>query len=220
MRSLRPFHQFVNAAATLLMSALIVASATETRADPIGFQFGVPAAMTLVQNQPVPIPAAIINTGTVALEFDALSFGGGYAPSGPPVLPSAFDPGPEGNDGQSFYAQFSGLRLESGDRFDFIFGRLNVLGTPIGTVLRPRFSFQLNFPSGRVFAENSPVVTVGSVISYAPLAFVDNEPAPVPEPGTWVLVGTGMGYLLRRRARCRLSGAIGTGDASGAVSCD
>ena len=51
MRCFGPPRQLVTGAAVLLASVLVVTNAAETRADPIGFEFGIPSAMTLVQNE-------------------------------------------------------------------------------------------------------------------------------------------------------------------------
>ena len=67
MRCFGPTRQLVTGSTVLIASVLVVINAAETRADPIGFAFGIPSVMTLVQNQAVPIPAAIINAETIAL---------------------------------------------------------------------------------------------------------------------------------------------------------
>ncbi len=193
-------------AALLTWLAVLVAPSTGS-ADPIPFQFGFGASLAVVPNAEVPLPAAIINSGSDPIEFgcarvacDGLAFGGGvgFLFPHPPVN---FNFGPRGNDGSSFYDQFVDLTLGPGERFDFVFGRLNALDNPLGTAIPLEFDFLIEgSPTTRASTRRTALVSTEPAIG--PLRFVNSthQPAPVPEPSSLFLIGSGLAYLL---SRCR-----------------
>jgi hypothetical protein len=202
----RPHPFAVVALRFTLLSAIALLAPRPADADTIRFQFGVSSPMTLVENQEVGVPAAIVNAGTEALIFGCarvpcggLDFGASFAPD--PMWPSNFEFGPSGTGAITFYDQFVGLTLNPGERFDFVVGRLNIFATPLGTGTRPTVGFRI----GRLWAYHSPQVIAGTEVSFGPVELVDNQPAPVPEPATLLLMGPGLVYLLRRRRTGRSS---------------
>jgi hypothetical protein len=188
----------------LILAVALFSAPSVSRADPIQFQFGISPSFTIVAGQEAPILAAIVNTGTNALEFGCarvpcggLDFGAGFAPA--TDFPVEFNFGPSGNDGFSFYDQFVGLSLDPGGRFDFVFGRLTVFA-PLGTEFYPGWNFQF----GRTMARTLSIGRIGTEVRSTPLEFVDSPPV-VPEPTTLLLTGSGLAFLLRRRLSMRRS---------------
>lgn len=131
-------------------------------AGAVSFDFGISPSMTVIDNQPSFIPAAIINTANTPLDFGCAiaSCGGLNVGATVGVVGSIeglnalnFQFGP--NSADSFHSQFGGRTLAPNETFNFTFGNVNLnpsepIGTPFGTVLHPTFSFDIEQVSALV----------------------------------------------------------------------
>ena len=175
-------------AATRLLLFIISGVLVTSPAMAISYTFGISPSMTVLANQPVDIPAVIINTSSTPIDF-MCSVGrcGGFHGVGA-VLPTeglnalniSFD---------NILNQFVGLVLAPSERFNFTFMNItfdpsNPIGNPSGTTLHPTFFFNLQGGTAAI----PTTISVGNQVSFAPFTFVSStgmlcgQPNPVPEP--------------------------------------
>ncbi len=165
----------------LFLTIFFISAPGSTLANP--FDFGFSSSITVVANVDVLIPAAIINRGDTAIDFDCAA-----AACGAFGLLVQAGPG-EGLNALNFEflfpaSQFAGLILESNERFDFIFGKISFdpsvsIGNPFGTILHPTFTFRLDNSDT---ANLTSTISIGVETAFSPLAFVASTPGdPLPE---------------------------------------
>jgi hypothetical protein len=163
---------------------------SDALASPFDFAFGFSPEIVVTANEDVLIAAALINRGTSALNFGCvLTVCGGQdftatvtaaAGEGLNALNLTFEP--------TFFSQFASVSLNPGERFDFVFARVNFnpldpVGNPLGTVLHRTFSFRI----GSEVALMQSTISVGSETAFSPSVFS----VPVPEPSSVLLVALG-----------------------------
>jgi hypothetical protein len=178
----------------LFLTIFFISAPGSTLANP--FDFGFSSSITVVANVDVLIPAAIINRGDTAIDFNCAA-----AACGAFGLLVQAEPG-EGLNALNFEflfpsSQFAGLILESNERFDFIFGEINFdpsvsIGNPFGTILHPTFTFRLDNSDT---ANLTSTISIGVETAFSPLAFVASTPVnPLPETGSALLYSV-LGFL-------------------------